>query len=145
VFGVDRQSEKLHLTRGNDPLHCTPPAGEPARGTSGFPISCWSSHPSSGAEIQSEYLMDRRYAGPAIDALRGAGTLIAPLVRSAEIRTVAADELWLQFGVTSATSSESISPGSRCGAVAAVVPQIRGRASALPTTAHWAKVFGRRA
>ena len=43
LFGARAATEKLHMTRGNDPLHCTPQLGEPGPGTSGFPISCWSS------------------------------------------------------------------------------------------------------
>jgi hypothetical protein len=34
--------------------------------------------PSSGAEIQSEYLLDGRHAGAALEALRGLGQAIAP-------------------------------------------------------------------
>lgn len=51
--------------------------------------------PGSGTEIQSEWLMDRAYAAAVIEALRSIGPRIAPTIRSAEIRTVAADGLWL--------------------------------------------------
>ena len=39
--------------------------------------------------------MDRVHGPAVVEELRGLGGLIAPLVKSAEIRTVAADDLWL--------------------------------------------------
>ncbi|HEY6683715.1 MAG TPA: FAD-binding protein, partial [Propionibacteriaceae bacterium] len=95
LFGARAASEKLHVTPGNDPLHCTPQLGEPGPWYERLPHFLLEFTPSSGAEIQSEYLLDRRYASQVIEALRGLGHAIAPLVKSAEIRTIAADQLWL--------------------------------------------------
>ena len=56
--------------------------------------------PSTGAEIQSEYLVPRRHAAAAIQAVRGLAATIRPLLQVAEIRTIAADRLWMspQYG-----------------------------------------------
>ncbi len=51
--------------------------------------------PSAGEEIQSEYLLPRRHAAAAIDAVRGLADRIRPLLLVCEIRTVAADDLWM--------------------------------------------------
>src|SRR5262249_12969078 len=51
--------------------------------------------PSNGEEIQSEYLVPRARAAEAITAVRELGPLIAPVLQISEIRTVAADGLWL--------------------------------------------------
>jgi alditol oxidase len=40
LFGATAATEKLHVTRGNDPVHCTPQLGEQGPGTSGSLISC---------------------------------------------------------------------------------------------------------
>ena len=111
LFGARAATEKLHMTPGNDPVHCTPQLGEPGPWFERLPHFLLEFTPSSGAEIQSEYLLDRRYASSAIDALRGLGHAIAPLVKSAEIRTVAADELWLS-PASNEMCSAFISPGS---------------------------------
>jgi hypothetical protein len=95
LFGASAATEKLHLIRGTDPAHCTPQLGEPGAWCDRLPHFLLEYTPSSGAEIQSEYLMDRTYAPAAIEALRGIGRVIAPVLHCAEIRTVAADEFWL--------------------------------------------------
>ena len=142
LFGARAATEKLHVTRGNDPLHCTPQLGEPGPWHERLPHFLLEFTPSSGAEIQSEYLMDRRYAGPAIDALRELGHLIAPLVRSAEIRTVAADELWLSSAYQRNVFGVHFTWQPDVAAVAAVVPKIEAALQPFQPRPHWAKVFG---
>ena len=51
--------------------------------------------PSSGAELQSEYLLPIAHANEAIAGLRARAEQLAPLLQVSEIRTVAADDLWL--------------------------------------------------
>jgi xylitol oxidase len=51
--------------------------------------------PSAGDEIQSEYLVDRRHGPAAVEAILRLGDRIRPLLYIAEIRTIAADDLWL--------------------------------------------------
>jgi xylitol oxidase len=51
--------------------------------------------PSSGDELQSEYLVPRRHAADALDAVRRIGHRVAPVLQISELRTVASDELWM--------------------------------------------------
>ncbi len=51
--------------------------------------------PSHGEEIQSEYFVARTDVVPALKALRELGKAIDPLLIGSEIRSIAADELWL--------------------------------------------------
>ena len=80
---------------------CRPAGGDPAarrtraRGTTGCRTSGWSSRPSRGEELQSEYLLPRDQARPAIAFLRELGSRLAPVLQVTEIRTVAADDSWL--------------------------------------------------
>ena len=72
------------VTRGNDP--CTDASAWRARSVdAGLPHFLLEFTPGGGAEIQSEYLMARRYASSAIEALRELGPAVAPLVKSPEI------------------------------------------------------------
>jgi alditol oxidase len=142
LFGARAATEKLHVTRGNDPVHCTPQLGEAGPWYERLPHFLLEFTPSSGAEIQSEYLLDRRYASSAIDALRGLGYAIAPQVKSAEIRTVAADELWLSpaydrdvFGVHFTWQPDAV-------AVTTLVETIEAALQPFHPRPHWAKVFG---
>jgi alditol oxidase len=144
LFGARAATEKLHMTRGNDPLHCTPQLGEPGPWHERLPHFLLDFTPSSGAEIQSEYLMDRTYASSAIEALRGLGHVIAPLARSAEIRTVAADELWLSSAYQRNVFGVHFTWEPDAAAVSAVVPQIEAALQPFQPRPHWAKVFGPR-
>ena len=58
--------------------------------------------PSSGDELQTEYFVGREHAVAAFDAIDGLRDRIAPLLLVGEIRTIAADDLWLSpaFGAT---------------------------------------------
>ena len=51
--------------------------------------------PSNGNELQSEFLIDRRHAREALAAVAAIGDRIRPVLQICEIRTIAADELWL--------------------------------------------------
>jgi len=51
--------------------------------------------PSAGAELQSEYLLPRSHAVAALQAVRQLRDEITAVLQICELRTVAADELWL--------------------------------------------------
>jgi xylitol oxidase len=142
LFGAKAATQKLHVTRGNDPLHCTPQLGEPGPWYARLPHFLLEFTPSSGAEIQSEYLMDRRYASSAIEALRELGPAIAPLVKSAEIRTVAADELWLSSAYQRDVFGVHFTWQPDAAAVTTLVDRIEAALQPFQPRPHWAKVFG---
>ena len=66
--------------------------------------------PSNGEELQTEYLVPHGRALEVIGILRGLASRIAPLLQVSEIRTIAADDLWLSPAYRG-TASRSISPG----------------------------------
>lgn len=51
--------------------------------------------PSSGVELQSEYLVPRTRAVEALRAVDAIRDRVAPVLQISEIRTIAADDLWL--------------------------------------------------
>jgi xylitol oxidase len=142
LFGAKAATEQMHVTRGNDPVHCTPQLGVPGPWYERLPHFLLEFTPSSGAEIQSEYLLDRSYASPAIEALRGLGHAIAPLVKSAEIRTVAADALWLSPAYERDVFGVHFTWKPDAAAVTALVETIESALQAFQPRPHWAKVFG---
>jgi alditol oxidase len=142
LFGARAATEKLHMTRGNDPIHCTPQLGEPGPWCYRLPHFLLEFTPSSGAEIQSEYLMDRRYASSVIETLRGLGHAIAPVVKSAEIRTVAADDLWLSPGYQQNVFGVHFTWQPDTAAATALVERIEAVLEPFRPRPHWAKVFG---
>lgn len=102
-----------------------------------FPIG---SVPSHGSEVQSEHFVPLRHAAAALDALRGLADRIQPHLHVCELRTMAADDLWL-----SPTQGEDV----LCIAftwkkhpteVAALLPDLESRLAAFDGRPHWGKM-----
>jgi xylitol oxidase len=100
LFGAVPATGERHPIPGLDPVHCTRQQGVPGRWCDRLPHFQLGFTPSVGEEIQSEYLLPRTHALAAIEAVRGLGEAIRPALQVCEIRTIAADGLWLspQYG-----------------------------------------------
>jgi alditol oxidase len=98
--------------------------------------------PSSGTELQSEYLLPRQAAVPAIAALAGLGDLFAPVLQIAEIRTVAADECWMSMCYRQDSVAFHFTWALDPAAVRPVVAAVEERLAPLGARPHWGKVFG---
>jgi xylitol oxidase len=94
-FGAAAATEDVHVIIGLDPINCTPQLGVPGPWSERLPHFRMGFTPSSGAEIQSEYLVPRSRAVDAIRAVRTLSSEIRPLILVTEIRTIAADRLWM--------------------------------------------------
>ena len=90
-------------------------------------------------ELQSEYLVPRRDAARAIEAVRALADRFSPLLLVNEIRTVAADDLWLSSSYREAAVGLHFTWRRDQPAVEALLPAIE---AALPDTArpHWGKL-----
>lgn len=97
--------------------------------------------PSSGVELQSEYLLPRRHAVAAIEALRGLGASIAELLQIAEIRTVAADELWLSPAYGRDVVAFHFTWVDDWPAVSQLLPRLEGALAGWEPRPHWGKLF----
>jgi alditol oxidase len=84
-----------HMTAGEDPVHCTAQLGEPGPWYERLPHFRAGFRPSSGAELQSEYLVARADAPAALAAVRALRERVVPVLLVSEVRSVAADDLWL--------------------------------------------------
>ena len=95
LFGARLADRDLHPIRGFPAEACTPQLGRPGPWHERLPHFRLDHTPSAGDELQSEYLVDRADAVAALLALEALRARLSPLVLVSEIRTVAADELWL--------------------------------------------------
>ena len=123
------------------PEACTEQGGVPGPWHQRLPHFKLEFTPSSGEELQSEYFVARQHAVAAIGVLHGLAEQLAPVLQIAELRTVAADQLWL-------------SPCYRTGRVALhftwiddpdrvrpVLRELEARLADLDAMPHWAKLF----
>lgn len=124
----------------NDLAGVTEQGGVPGPWSERLPHFRSSFTPSTGAEIQSEYLLPAASAVAALEALRPLREQLAPLLIAAELRTVAPDSAWL------APSSDRQSVGIHftfrrdVTAVAAVVERIEAALAPFDARPHWGKV-----
>jgi xylitol oxidase len=100
LFGARAATEQVHPIPGGDPAACTAQLGLPGPWDDRLAHFRLDFTPSAGEELQSEYLLPRVHATAAIEALRRLAPRIRPLLHIGEIRTVAADRLWMspQYG-----------------------------------------------
>jgi len=96
--------------------------------------------PSRGDEIQCEYLVPAGHAVAAIEALRGLGHLIAPLLYVAELRTVAADEAWLSPSFARDSLAIHFTWRQRPAEILALLPRIEAALAPYDPRPHWGKV-----
>lgn len=130
-----------HPVPGMPAEYCSQQGGVPGPWNERLPHFRPEFTPSNGAELQSEFLLPRHAAGAAISALRGLGPVLAPVLQISEIRTVAADTLWLSpaygrdtvaFHFTWIDDTAAVTP-----ALAAMEEQLTG----LGARPHWGKLF----
>ena len=97
--------------------------------------------PSNGEEIQSEYLLPRRHAVAAIAALRGLGDRLRPLLQVCEIRTVAADRLWMSPMYERDTVALHFTWVRDQAAVEAALAPLEAALAPFEPRPHWGKVY----
>jgi len=94
-FGATPATIDRHPLPGFSGEVCTPQLGLPGPWFERLPHFQLAFTPSAGEELQTEYLLPTEHAVDVIGVLRGLGPRLAPLLQVSEIRTVAADDLWL--------------------------------------------------
>ncbi|TDX03792.1 xylitol oxidase [Kribbella sp. VKM Ac-2566] len=97
--------------------------------------------PSNGDELQSEYFVPRERAAEAFDGLRALGNRFAPVIQVSEIRTIAADDLWLSPSQGRDTVALHFTWIQDETAVRPVVAALEERLAPLDARPHWGKVF----
>lgn len=140
-FGGRPATEPLHMLPGISPVNCTQQLGVPGPWHERLPHFRLAFTPSNGEEIQSEYLMDRRHAVAAIQALRPLGELFAPLLQIAEIRTMTGDDLWLSEAYGADTVAFHFTWVRDQAGVEAVLPALEDALAPFGARPHWGKVF----
>jgi xylitol oxidase len=141
LFGASPAGGQRHPVAGMPPENCTAQLGVPGPWYDRLPHFRLGFTPSSGAELQTEYLMPRRHALAAFEMLRAMSDRITPLLLVSEIRTVAADEAWLSpcYGTDCVAVHFTWLP--RQSEVEALLPVIEERLAPFEARPHWGKLF----
>ena len=141
LFGAVAAAVDRHPILGLDASSCTPQLGRPGPWAERLPHFRMGFTPSSGEELQSEYLFARRYAVEAIEAVRSLAAQIRPLLQVSEIRTVAADRLWMSMNYGQDTVGIHFTWKPERDAVEDMLVQLESVLAPFEARPHWGKLF----
>ncbi len=130
-----------HPVPGGAPEHCTQQLGIPGPWFERLPHFRLAFTPSSGDELQTEYLLARADAAAALRSLDPIRDDIAAVLQISEIRTVAADDLWLSPSYQRDSVALHFTWISDSAAVAPVVALVEAQLAPFGPRPHWGKVF----
>jgi xylitol oxidase len=95
LFGATPAPADLHPIRSISAKNCTAQMGMPGPWHERLPHFRMDYTPSSGEELQSEYFVPRKHAVAAFRAVTRLRKDLQPLLQISEVRSVAADKLWM--------------------------------------------------
>lgn len=121
--------------------NCTEQLGVPGLWADRLPHFRMDATPASGDEIQAEYMVPRRFAIPALEALRARALAIRPHLLITEVRTVEADDLWLSSAYGTDTVCLHFSWKPDQVAVDQVLPVVEEALAPFEPRPHWGKAF----
>ncbi|WUS95536.1 FAD-binding protein [Streptomyces sp. NBC_00708] len=130
-----------HPIPGVPAVNCTEQRGVPGPWYQRLPHFRMEFTPSNGDELQSEYFVARADAVAAYEALARLRDRIAPVLQISEIRTVAADDLWLSPAHDRDSVAFHFTWVPDAAAVAPVVAGIEEALAPFGARPHWGKVF----
>lgn len=140
AFGGNLAVANQHPVKVNDPSTCTEQMGVTGKWLYRLPHFKLDSSPASGDEVQTEYLVDRKYVKEYIGELSAIGDEIASRVYATEIRTIKADDLWLSGAYQRPTVGFHFT-WKKSADIENFLPkieQILGQYNGRP---HWGKLF----
>jgi len=140
-FGGFPATAAMHPLPESDGTICSEQLGAPGPWSDRLAHFRMDFTPSAGDELQTEYLVPREYAVQAIEAIRGLSATITPLLLVSEVRTIAADELWLSgnYGRDGIALHFTWKPQQED--VEALLPRIEEALAPFAARPHWGKLF----
>ena len=134
-------TKKQHPILALDPDACTEQFGEPGLWADRLPHFKLEFNPSVGEEVQSEFFVDRADAAAAIEAVDSVGDRLADAMMIGELRTVAADNLWMSPHVGRDSLAMHFTWTADPTLAAAAARTVADALGDLSPRAHWGKEF----
>ncbi len=140
-YGAKAAIKDLHPIIELSAENCTPQMGKPGPWYERLPHFKMGFTPSSGKELQSEYFIPRTHAVEAIFAIQSLGKQIGPHLFITEIRTIAADTLWMSPCSNQDSVTIHFTWKQEWDAVRKLLPQIEKELAPFHPRPHWGKLF----
>ncbi len=141
LCGARRVVGATHMLPDMDASAVTDQTGEPGPWLGRLPHFRMEFTPSNGDELQSEFLLPRGSLREALVRLRAVAGGFRDILQVLEIRSVAADGLWLSPAHSADVAGLHFTWRSDASAVAAALHTIEDAVLPLGARPHWGKVF----
>jgi xylitol oxidase len=140
-FGAKAAEKNMHPIAELSAENCTEQMGVPGPWYERLPHFKMGFTPSSGKELQAEYFVPAHHAVEAIFAIARLGKQIGPHLFISEIRTIAADDLWMSPCHNQASVTIHFTWKQEWTAVSKLLPLIEKELDAFEARPHWGKLF----
>jgi xylitol oxidase len=140
-YGAKAATKNLHPIIDLPAENCTEQMGVPGPWYERLPHFKMGFTPSSGKELQSEFFVPLSHAMDAIAAVSELGKQIGPHLLITEVRTIAADKLWMSPCHDQTSVAIHFTWKQETEAVLALLPQIEKALAPYNARPHWGKVF----
>ncbi|MGD0736246.1 MAG: FAD-binding protein [Terracidiphilus sp.] len=140
-YGAKLANAKLHPVPGHDAEPCTEQQGIPGPWYERLPHFRMNFVPSSGRELQTEYFVPRERGFQAILAVEKLRDQITPHLFITELRTIAADNLWMSTAYQRDSLAIHFTWKPEWPEVSKILPQIEKQLEPFAPRPHWAKLF----
>ncbi len=140
-YGATLAKKNLHPIAEISPENCTEQMGVVGPWYERLPHFRMGFMPSAGKELQSEYFVPRRHAVEAILAIEKLRDLVSPHLLISEIRTIAADNLWMSTAYNRDSVALHFTWKQDWRAVSKVLPEIERELAPFEPRPHWGKLF----
>jgi xylitol oxidase len=141
LFGATLATRQLHPIEALSAENCTEQMGIRGPWHERLPHFRMDFTPSSGEELQTEYFIPRQHAFAAFLAINQLREHIAPILQISEVRTIAADNLWMSPCYKQACVSLHFTWKKDWPAVSQVLPIIEEQLAPFNARPHWGKLF----
>jgi xylitol oxidase len=140
-FGAKRAAKNLHPIADLSAENCTEQMGVPGPWYERLPHFRMGFTPSAGKELQSEYFVPRAHAVEAILAVQRLHAQVSPHLLITEIRTIAADDLWMSPCYHQPSVTIHFTWKQDWPAVQKLLPVIERELAPFHPRPHWGKLF----
>jgi len=140
-YGAKAATKNLHPIAELSAENCTEQLGVAGKWYERLPHFKMGFTPSSGVELQSEYFIPQVNAVDAIFAIQRLGKQIGPHLFISEIRTIAADDLWMSPCRHQASVALHFTWKQEWDSVQKLLPLIEKELEPYKARPHWGKLF----
>ncbi len=141
LYGARPASKKLHPIPAAGAENCTDQLGVPGEWHNRLQHFRFEFTPSFGDELQSEFILPLENAVDALHAVKAIGEEIFPLLYTSEIRTVAADDLWMSMNYHQPSVAIHFTWKPDWPAVQEKLKKIEAALMPFDARPHWGKLF----